>query len=110
MSPGVGSGPMPLPIPRRLRKLDRALLRIRELGQRQLEPTAVHPAPLRSPLGHGLHGRLHTPPGEGPWPGVLLVPGGLGSTHQVMLFGRGVGTPTLAGLSLSPNVEGKPSP
>ena len=40
---------------------------------------------------------------------TLLVPGGLGSTHQVMLFGRGVGTPTLAGLSLSPSVQGKPS-
>ena len=29
----------------------------------------------------------------------LLVPGGLGSTHKVMLFGRNVGTPTLAGCS-----------
>lgn len=68
---------MLLPLPRRLLKLDRVLLRIRELSQRQVEPTAVHPAPLRSPLGHALHGRLHTPPGDGSWPGVLLVPGGL---------------------------------
>ncbi len=29
----------------------------------------------------------------------LLVPGGLGSTHKVMLFGKNVGTPSLAGCS-----------
>ena len=29
----------------------------------------------------------------------LLVPGGLGSTHKVMVFGKGVGTPALAGCS-----------
>ena len=29
----------------------------------------------------------------------LLMPGGLGSTHKVMLFGRNVGTPALAGCS-----------
>ena len=29
----------------------------------------------------------------------LLVPGGLGSTHKVMIFGKGVGTPALAGCS-----------
>ena len=29
----------------------------------------------------------------------LLVPGGLGSTHKVMLFGKHVGTPSLAGCS-----------
>jgi SAM-dependent MidA family methyltransferase len=30
---------------------------------------------------------------------TLLVPGGLGSTHKVMIFGKGVGTPTLQGCS-----------
>ena len=30
---------------------------------------------------------------------TLLVPGGLGSTHKVMIFGKGVGTPTLRGCS-----------
>lgn len=29
----------------------------------------------------------------------LLVPGGLGSTHKVLIFGKDVGTPTLSGLS-----------
>ncbi len=29
----------------------------------------------------------------------LLVPGGLGSTHKVLIFGKGVGTPVLAGCS-----------
>ena len=29
----------------------------------------------------------------------LLVPGGLGSTHKVIVFGKGVGTPVLAGCS-----------
>jgi SAM-dependent MidA family methyltransferase len=30
---------------------------------------------------------------------TLLVPGGIGSTHKVMIFGKGVGTPTLKGCS-----------
>jgi SAM-dependent MidA family methyltransferase len=30
---------------------------------------------------------------------TLLMPGGLGSTHKVMIFGKGVGTPTLQGCS-----------
>jgi SAM-dependent MidA family methyltransferase len=30
---------------------------------------------------------------------TLLVPGGLGSTHKVMVFGKGVGAPPLRGLS-----------
>ena len=30
---------------------------------------------------------------------TLLMPGGLGSTHKVMIFGKGVGTPALAGCS-----------
>ena len=30
---------------------------------------------------------------------TLLLPGGLGSTHKVLLFGKGVGTPTLRGCS-----------
>ena len=29
----------------------------------------------------------------------LLIPGGLGSTQKVMVFGKGIGTPTLSGLS-----------
>ncbi len=28
---------------------------------------------------------------------TLLIPGGLGSTHKVLIFGKGVGTPALAG-------------
>jgi SAM-dependent MidA family methyltransferase len=30
---------------------------------------------------------------------TLLMPGGLGSTHKVLIFGKGVGTPALAGCS-----------
>jgi SAM-dependent MidA family methyltransferase len=30
---------------------------------------------------------------------TLLLPGGLGSTHKVLMFGRGVGAPALSGLS-----------
>jgi len=30
---------------------------------------------------------------------TLLLPGGLGSTHKVLMFGKGVGTPALQGLS-----------
>lgn len=30
---------------------------------------------------------------------TLLLPGGLGSTHKVLIFGKGVGTPPLRGLS-----------
>ena len=30
---------------------------------------------------------------------TLLLPGGLGSTHKVLMFGKGVGTPPLRGLS-----------
>ena len=32
---------------------------------------------------------------------TLLVPGGLGSTHQVLVLGKGVGRPALKGLSFS---------
>jgi SAM-dependent MidA family methyltransferase len=30
---------------------------------------------------------------------TLLMPGGLGSTHKVLIFGKGVGQPALAGCS-----------
>jgi SAM-dependent MidA family methyltransferase len=30
---------------------------------------------------------------------TLLLPGGLGSTHKVLIFGKGVGAPTLKGCS-----------
>src|SRR5206468_13124920 len=30
---------------------------------------------------------------------TLLMPGGLGSTHKVLIFGKGVGTPALLGCS-----------
>jgi hypothetical protein len=30
---------------------------------------------------------------------TLLLPGGLGSSHKVLIFGRGVGRPTLKGCS-----------
>ena len=35
---------------------------------------------------------------------TLIVPGGLGSTHKVMIFGKGVGTPKLQGCSFSERV------
>ena len=35
---------------------------------------------------------------------TLLLPGGLGSTHKVMIFGKNVGTPRLRGCSFSPRV------
>jgi hypothetical protein len=30
---------------------------------------------------------------------TLMLPGGLGSTHKVLLFGKDTGTPALKGLS-----------
>jgi len=35
---------------------------------------------------------------------TLLMPGGLGSTHKVMIFGKGVGTPALLGCSFKMRV------
>ena len=35
---------------------------------------------------------------------TLLMPGGLGSTHKVLLLGKGVGTPALRGCSFSTRV------
>jgi SAM-dependent MidA family methyltransferase len=35
---------------------------------------------------------------------TLLIPGGLGSTHKVMIFGKGVGTPKLQGCSFKVRV------
>ena len=35
---------------------------------------------------------------------TLVMPGGLGSTHKVMILGKGVGTPTLKGCSFSVRV------
>ena len=35
---------------------------------------------------------------------TLLMPGGLGSTHKIMIFGKGVGTPPLRGCSFSVRV------
>jgi len=33
-----------------------------------------------------------------------VMPGGIGSTHKVLVFGKGVGTPALAGLSFSTRI------
>jgi SAM-dependent MidA family methyltransferase len=57
-------------------------------------------------LGLGIAGRLEAAHGEGV-AGLrrrlalktLLLPGGLGSTHKVLILGRGVGSPSLAGCS-----------
>ncbi len=65
------------PLSNRFRKLDRSVMRIGELAMRRVAPTLIQDVPLRSPRGHSLPARLHTPKGRGPWPGVLLVPGGL---------------------------------
>jgi len=35
---------------------------------------------------------------------TLVMPGGIGSTHKVLVFGKGVGTPALAGLSFSTRI------
>src|SRR4029453_14998981 len=35
---------------------------------------------------------------------TLLMPGGLGSTHKVLIFGKGVGKPTLRGCSFGQRV------
>ena len=37
---------------------------------------------------------------------TLLVPGGLGSTHQVLILGKGVGRPALKGCSFTPRETG----
>ena len=47
-----------------------------------LEGLADPPAALRNP-------QLKT----------LMLPGGIGSTHKVLILGKGVGSPTLRGLS-----------
>ena len=39
---------------------------------------------------------------------TLLVPGGLGSTHKVLLFGKQVGTPSLRGCSFRARAAGGP--
>lgn len=58
-------------------------------------------------LGLGAAGRTGRKPGEDDVAALrrrlalksLLVPGGLGSTHKVLIFGKRVGTPALAGCS-----------
>jgi SAM-dependent MidA family methyltransferase len=35
---------------------------------------------------------------------TLMLPGGMGSTHKVMIFGRGVGAPGLRGIRLDGRV------
>ena len=35
---------------------------------------------------------------------TLMMPGGLGSTHKVLILGKGVGTPTLQGCSFKVRV------
>lgn len=59
------------------RALDRRAQRLRCAVARSVRPTRVIEVELRSPAGHALPCRLHTPRGRGPWRGVLLVPGGL---------------------------------
>ena len=76
-------GCMAGPFSSRIRKLDRSLMRVGELAMRRLAPTRIHAIGLRSPEGHSLPARLHTPQGSGPWPGVLLVPGGLDGARSL---------------------------
>ena len=40
----------------------------------------------------------------------LLVPGGLGSTHKVLVFGKGVGVPRLSGCARTARATQKPAP
>jgi SAM-dependent MidA family methyltransferase len=50
-------------------------------------------------LGLGLHEYVEAAPGRTNQAKTLMLPGGLGSTHKVMIFGKGVGRPALKGLS-----------
>ena len=79
-------------------------------------PCSVRNLPLWSPEGHQLPARLHCPAGDGPHPGVLLVPGGLEGARSVeagssvitaqLLARRGVAT-----LVFTPSGrEGAPGP
>jgi len=51
---------------------------------------------------------LSNPSNPSPLPSLglrtLLMPGGLGSTHKVLIFGKGVGTPALRGGSFGGRV------
>jgi SAM-dependent MidA family methyltransferase len=50
-------------------------------------------------MGLGLADYVGTAPARTNQAKTLMLPGGLGSTHKVMIFGRGVGRPALKGLS-----------
>ena len=57
--------------------MDRRARRLVEPLARRVAPTRVRALKLQSPAGYALPCRLHLPPDEGPWPGVLLIAGGL---------------------------------
>ena len=69
-------------------------------------------------LGLGAVQRLHHEPADDSLPALrqrlklksLLLPGGLGSTHKVLIFGKNIGTPALAGCSYrAVATHGKPA-
>lgn len=74
--------PSRLPTPTFL-SLERQLRRAREAAARRLRPVPVEELPLRSPAGHPLACRAWRPTSPGPWPGVLLCPGGLDGLNGV---------------------------
>ncbi len=83
MSPAIDGLVMSWLNPRKLRRLDRGMMRLRERAWGRLRATRRRALALESPQGHPLACRLHLPPGNGPWPGVLVVPGGLDGAASV---------------------------
>lgn len=71
------------------------------------------PRPTANGQASGRQGAPRNPASRDEWPldpgalrerlalKTLLVPGGLGSTHKVLIFGRNVGTPSLQGCAFS---------
>lgn len=56
----------------------------------------VHHQVLRSPAGYDLPARLHHPKGSGPFPGVLLCPGGLDGAASLESLQMVLSAPQLA--------------
>jgi hypothetical protein len=62
---------------------ERVARRVEEALARRRDPRPTETLPLRSPVGHALPCRMHLPAGAGPWPAVVLAPGGLDGVRGV---------------------------
>lgn len=90
------------------RALDRRWRQAREATLRRLAPRRVREVRLVSPAGHDLPCHLHLPAGPGPYPGVLLLPGGLDGLASLeglrpVLTAPGLARAGFATLAFSPS-------